>query len=50
VYRIRPKLYITLHKVDKVTLEEIKVIFIEIFRDGIRKEIEKYYPSSTKAK
>jgi pimeloyl-ACP methyl ester carboxylesterase len=36
-------------KADKISLEEIKVIFIEIFRDGIRKEIEKYYPNATVA-
>jgi len=32
-------------KADKISLEEIKVIFIEIFRDGMRKEIDKFYPS-----
>lgn len=37
--------YQSAFKEDKISFEEIKVIFIEIFRDGMRKEIENFYPT-----
>jgi hypothetical protein len=52
VFGVQDKAKVIYHspfRTDKVSLEEIKVIFIEIFRDGIRKEIEKYYPNSSVA-
>ena len=45
VFGVNDKLRVVYHvpfKEDKISLEEIKVIFIEIFRNGILREIERY--------